>query len=68
MPCVPLLSFKNPILLAVNKVRNGGIGASHKTKERADWLSSVSILGKGNFGVVAASVWMELLLLLTLEY
>lgn len=52
----------------MNKVRNGGIGASHKTKERADWLSSVSVLGKGNFGVVAASVWMELLLLLTLEY
>lgn len=36
--------------------------------EKADWLSSVSVLGKEYFSAVAASVWMEILVLHTSEY
>lgn len=67
MPCLPL-SSKPSVSLVVTEVRNRGVGTSHKTREKADWLSSVSVLGKEYFASVAASVWMEILVLLTLRY
>lgn len=68
MPCFVSLSSKPLVSLVVKEVRNRGIGASHKTREKADRLSSVSVLGKEYFAAVASSMWMEILVLLTLEY